>query len=125
MKGKGEMTTFWLESKANRNPPPKAEVRYFFSPELDQIGKRERMKERKKERKKVSTLVCHLLPELTLQVRIPTGSDNLIDCLEFCRHVALQSLQLLADWFARKNSRRHRSIYNIYCYLQDSSSYNY
>ena len=26
VKGKGEMTTFWLESKLNRNPPPKAEV---------------------------------------------------------------------------------------------------
>ncbi len=26
VKGKGEMTTFWLESKANRNPPPKSEV---------------------------------------------------------------------------------------------------
>jgi hypothetical protein len=28
VKGKGEMTTFWLESKANRNPPPQAEVFY-------------------------------------------------------------------------------------------------
>ena len=26
VKGKGEMTTFWLESKSNRTPPPKAEV---------------------------------------------------------------------------------------------------
>ena len=26
VKGKGEMTTFWLESKVNRNPPQQAEV---------------------------------------------------------------------------------------------------
>jgi len=26
VKGKGEMTTFWLESRANRQPPPKSEV---------------------------------------------------------------------------------------------------
>jgi hypothetical protein len=26
VKGKGEMTTFWLESKINRNPPQQAEV---------------------------------------------------------------------------------------------------
>jgi hypothetical protein len=29
VKGKGEMTTFWLESKANRNPPQQSEVFYL------------------------------------------------------------------------------------------------
>ena len=30
VKGKGEMTTFWLENKANRNPPHQSEVSPTF-----------------------------------------------------------------------------------------------
>ena len=30
VKGKGEMITFWVESKANRIPPAKEDVSFFF-----------------------------------------------------------------------------------------------
>ena len=32
---------------------------------------------------------------------------------------------MLADWFARKNLRRHSDIHNVYYYWCDSGSFNY
>ena len=34
-------------------------------------------------------------------------------------------LKSIADWFARKNLRRHSCIHNVYYYWHDSGSYNY
>ena len=38
---------------------------------------------------------------------------------------SLYRIIMLADWFARKNLRRHCDIYNVYYYWHDSGSYNY
>ena len=34
-------------------------------------------------------------------------------------------INVLADWFARKNLRRHGGIYNVYYYWHNSGLYNY